>query len=227
MRVAFAALLAVSLAVTIVHTQGAGAALAAGSGSSRVASATVMAAYHVHRGPARTDVLDLLVLLRGSPAWFNRTGRAGILSGGRSSAPGGHATASYWATAGGITTTFDTDSELGTVHVSVVSSTGSIFDRQIVPSEINIVLIDNIDGREHFGRDPTVETRLIDPRLDDGDTVASVMKRSPALFEFLQCDVTVAGAPGVPDALAAVAAPDSPITGLRAMMPAVCNEMRP
>jgi hypothetical protein len=54
------------------------------------------------------------------------------------------------------------------------------------------------------------------------------MKRSPALFDFLQCDVTVPGGiPGVPDSLAGIAAPASPIIGLRAMNPAVCNEMRP
>jgi hypothetical protein len=188
-----------------------------------------MAAYHSHKAGDGADVLDVLVLLRGAPAWFNRTGRSGILSGGKSGTNAGHSTVSYWAQAGGITTTFDSDSELGTLHVSVVSSTGAIFDRQLSSSETNVVLIDNIDGRERFGRDPTVETQLIDPRLEAiGDTVAGIMKRSPALFEFLQCDATVPGGiPGVSDSLAGVAAPDSPIIGLRAMSPAVCNEMRP
>lgn len=199
----------------MAHTQSVGAALVSGSSSSRVVSATVVAAYHVHTGSAGAEALDVLVLLRGSPAWFNRTGRSGILSGGKSGTGTGHATASYWAEAGGITTTFETDSELATVHLSIVSSTmGAVFDRPIAPADTNVVLVDAIDR----GGKPTVETRLIDPRLSgEGDTIASIVRRSPAIFEFLQCDVTTAAA----------TVPDAPILGLRAMTPAVCNEMRP
>jgi hypothetical protein len=215
-RVALAVVFALSLA-TMAHTQGAGAALISGGGSSRVVSSSVIAASHTHAGSDGTDVLDVLVLLRGAPAWFNRTGRSGILSGGKSSMNAGHTVVSYWAQAGGITTTFETDAELPTVHLSVASSTGTFFDRQIAPSESNVVLIDGVDGGQ-----PAVTTQLIDPRIEpNSDTVASVMKRSPALFEYLRCDV------GVPDSLTAAATPDTPLLGLRAMTPSVCNEMRP
>jgi hypothetical protein len=215
-RLALAVAFALSLAA-IARAQGAGAALISGGGSSHVVSASVMVAYHVHPGTDGADVLDLLVLFRGSPAWFNRTGRSGILSGGKSSTGTGHTVVSYWAQAGGITATFETDAELPTVHLSVASSTGTFFDRQIVPSETNVVLVDGVDGGQ-----PMATTQLIDPRLErNGDAVASVMKRSPALFEFLRCDA------GVPDSLTATATPDTPILGLRAMTPSVCNEMRP
>jgi hypothetical protein len=216
MRIPISVLLAFSLA-TIAHTQGAGAALVSGGGSSRVVSSSVVAASHAHAASDGADVLDVLVLLRGAPAWFNRTGRSGILSGGKSSMSTGHTVVSYWAQAGGITTTFETDAELPTVHLSVASSTGTFLDRQIAPNEANVVLIDGVDGGQ-----PMVTMQFIDPRFDrNSDAVASIMKRSPGLFEYLRCDV------GVPDSLTAQATRDTPILGLRAMTPAVCNEMRP
>jgi hypothetical protein len=54
-----------------------------------------------------------------------------------------------------------------------------------------------------------VGTRYVDPRFTGADAVAATIKRTPELFEFLRCDVTL------PDA------------NQQAMMAVVCGQVRP
>ena len=71
--------------------------------------------------------------------------------------------------------------------------------------DTNVVLIDGADT----STPTTVGTPYIDRRFTGTDAVAAIVKRTPELFEFLQCDVTL------PDA------------NPQAMMALMCGQMRP
>jgi hypothetical protein len=81
----------------------------------------------------------------------------------------------------------------------------TIFDREIALRDTNVVLIDGADSPAPS----VIGTRNMEPRFSGRDAVAAIVKRTPELFEFLRCDVTL------PDA------------NQQAMMALVCGQMRP
>jgi len=169
--------LAVTL-TTCIATNGALQGQASGgSSSSRVASPTVVATYRAHDGGDGTSILDLLVLWRGSPGWFMRVN--GASSGSGLNGGFGQWYSYQWASYSGITLMVEYDS---------ARNTAKIRDREISLNNANVVLIDGVDSSN-----PTfLGTQWIDPSLSGtGDPVPTIMKRSPELFEFLRCDLTL------------------------------------
>jgi hypothetical protein len=80
----------------------------------------------------------------------------------------------------------------------------TILDREIALRDTNVVLIDLADS----GTPMIIGARYVDPRFSGTDAVAAIVKRTPELFEFLQCDVTL------------------PDPNQQAMMALVCGQMR-
>jgi hypothetical protein len=102
---------------------------------------------------------------------------------------------------GGLTFTMEFDYDKGIVK---------ILNREISLNEINVVLVDFVDSTNG----PTiVGYRWVDPAPPEQpspvDPIAAVVKRTPELFEYLRCDLSL----------------PYPLT--RAMMPIICGQMRP
>jgi hypothetical protein len=204
-----------ALALACAVTASAQAPDPAGSNTSGILSATVMYAAHVHVTADGTTVLDTLVLLRGAPGWYARTPRgASVISGASESASNGRTTGNYWASGGGYTITFDTDSATPAVHVSVASAAEKLLDRQVTPEQANVLLIDGADGTS-----PQMQDALVDARLDaDGMPAALAVKKMTSLIDFVQCDVMLPDA--VPDEAGAIG------RSLRNAITRACDEIR-
>jgi hypothetical protein len=85
-----------------------------------------------------------------------------------------------------------------------------ILNQEISLKETNVVLVDFVDSTNG----PTiVGYRWVDPAPPEQpspvDPIAAVVKRTPELFEYLRCDLSL----------------PYPLT--RAMMPIICGQMRP
>ena len=130
------------------------------------ASSTVLATL-VSRGGR----LVVLVLWRGSPGWFGR--------GGSASSQGGSGGSQTWAqlTRGGdVTLSLDIDHTTGVAR---------LMNQQVHVRDGNVFLIDRADTKA-----PTIRMVRVDPMVPDTpDAAFVVMKREPALIEFLQCDL--------------------------------------
>ena len=171
------------------------------AGSNRVLSPTTVAYWQQHDNGDGTGSLDLLVLWRGSPGWFFRG--AGTAGGGDAHGGFGQWQATHWMTYGDLTLTLDLKSTSKDFDPATTFVT--ILDREIALHDTNVVLIDAADS----GSPMIVGTRYVDPRFSGADAVAAIVKRTPELFEFLRCDVTL------PDA------------NQQAMMALICGQMRP
>jgi hypothetical protein len=196
MRIALAFLVTLAAATIspIVHAQ-------TSAGSNRVLSPTTVAYWQQHDNGDGTGSLDVLVLWRGTPGWFLRGN--GTSGGGGPNGGFGQWQASHWMTYGDITLTLGFKST--SKDFDPASTVVTIFDREIALQDTNVVLIDGVDS----GTPNIVGTRYVEPRFSGQDAVAAIVKRTPELFEFLRCDVTL------PDA------------NQQAMMALVCGQMRP
>lgn len=90
------------------------------------------------------------------------------------------------------------------------AATVKILNRRISLRDTNIVLVDFVDnpsGPQIVGY-RWVAPQSIEP-APSGDPIAAIVKRTPVLFDYLRCDLSL------PDPLA------------QAMMPIICSEMRP
>jgi hypothetical protein len=85
-----------------------------------------------------------------------------------------------------------------------------LLDQGVSLKETNVVLVDFVDSA---GGPTIVDRRWIDPAPPQqgvsGDAIAAVVKRSPELFDYLRCDLTLS----------------DPV--MKAMMPIICGQMRP
>jgi len=187
-----AALVAVAVAIS-AHAQ-------TSAGSNRLLSPTTVAYWQQHDNGDGTGWLDLLVLWRGSPGWFFRGGSSsgGGIHGGFGQWQGTHA-----MTYGDVTLTMEFTSE--SKDFDPASTVVKILDREIPLRDTNVILIDGADSTMPI----VVGTRYVDPHFIGRDPVAAVMKRTPELFEFLRCDVTL------------------PDRNQQAMMALVCGQLRP
>jgi hypothetical protein len=138
----------------------------------RVVSPRVVSTY-VIRGPN----LALLVLWRGTPGWFKAAG-AGAAS--ASAASGGFYTQTLSVAAGGLNLKVDIDHTVGIAQ---------ILDRQIRLTASNLVLVDNVDAPSG----PEIADVLwIEPTLPpDQEPLSTLLRRSPQLEAFLQCDAVL------------------------------------
>ncbi len=188
------ALAAVAVSVTAAHAQ-------TSAGSNRALSPTTVAYWQQHDNGDGIGSLDLLVLWRGSPGWFFR--------GGSSSGGGGiHGGFGRWQgthsmTYGDVTLTMEFASE--SKDFDPTTTVVKILGRDIPLRDANVILIDGADS----GTPTLVGTRYVDPHFTGPDPVADVVKRTPELWEFLRCDITL------------------PDPGQQAMMALLCGQLRP
>ncbi len=80
-----------------------------------------------------------------------------------------------------------------------------ILGRDIALRDTNLVLIDGADT----ATPSIVGTRYVEPSFRGTDAIAAIVKRTPELFQFLRCHVTLSDA------------------SQQAMMAQLCGQMRP
>jgi len=138
----------------------------------------VVATFCGHRVGSE-EILDLFILWRGQPGWFQRRGSGGVGGGGsRRFGAGTKGRVSQHATYGDVTISFDADFDANTVTILNV----------LVPlDKVNTVLVDGI-------AEPDVRsisrTLWIEPRLPlTADMNLMVVRRSRELRDYLQCDI--------------------------------------
>jgi hypothetical protein len=176
-----------------------------GSSTSKIASPVVVASWRAHDNYADGSATTLLVLWRGTPGWFAAGGRgSGSASGGGGGAGLGGSYAYEYMTFGGRTFTMEFDDDRKVVK---------LVNQEISLKDTNVVLVDFVDsasGPAIVGY-RWVEPGPPAPPLVTGataDPIAGVMMRSPELYEYLRCDLTV------------------PDPAMNAMMPMICGVMR-
>ena len=175
-----------------------------GSSTSRVASPTVVASWRTHDNWADGRSTTLLVLWRGTPGWFSKgDGRGGSGSGGGSSAQGSrsHGFEELWQGGLSFRMEFDDDARIVTM-----------MNQELSLDSVNVVLVDFVDSANGA---TIVGTRWIEPAAAADkpaavDAIASVVRRSPELFDYLRCDLTL---------------PAESVMGR--VMPMLCAQMRP
>jgi len=165
-------------------------------------SPAVVGYWQTHDNADGTGSLDLLILWRGTPGWFLR---ANASSGGGIGGGGGfgHWTMNHTVTYGDITLTFELNSS--SADFDPATTVAKILGTEIPLRDTNVVLIDGVDS----GAPTIVGTQHVDPVFAGRDPIVAIVKRSPDLFEFMRCDVTL---------------PDS---DQQAMMSFLCGRIRP
>jgi hypothetical protein len=145
---------------------------------SNIVSSTVVLTYCGHRLD-RNEILDLLILWRGKPGWFQRRER-GSSGGGGSRRFGGDTKGhvSQYSTYGDVTIGFDADFDASTVTIG---------EERIPLNGVNTVIVDDID--EPRARRVSA-TRWTEPRLPlIGDKNLVLVQRSRELLEYLRCEI--------------------------------------
>lgn len=120
---------------------------------------------------SRGGRLVVLVLWRGAPGWLARGGPASTRAGGNEQ--------QTWAqlVRGAVTLDLDIDHATGVARLR---------GQQLPVADNNVVLVDRSDTQA-----PIVRLLRIDPIVPDTpDAPFVVLKREPALIEFLQCELT-------------------------------------
>ena len=165
------------------------------SGTGPVSPAVLATTMTVMNAPG-IGTLDLLVLWRGTPGWFMRTGGQG---GGGSSSSGGDVENGLqvrveWISQGGVRLN---------LRFEPKSRRLWILDKEIVLDDANVVLVDGVDETAgprvvatlHI--DPGFDTAVdLPPRMPGGPRGAlpgavpaqTFIRRAPELVSFLQCD---------------------------------------
>jgi hypothetical protein len=175
-----------------------------GMSTSRVASPTVVASWVSHGNYADGSTTTLLVLWRGTPGWFSKGGSGGASGGGSGGSAGAGRGGSYayeYVSQGGLTFMMEFDYDKRIVKM---------LNQEISLEEANVVLVDFVDSTTG----PTiVGHRWVDPAPPGppsaADPIAAVIKRTPELFDYLRCDLSLS----------------DPM--MNAMMPIICGQMRP
>jgi hypothetical protein len=149
---------------------------------SNIVSSTVVATFcgHAEHG---NEMLDLLILWRGSPGWFLRHGPGGGGTGGSMTfGAGTKGVVSQYQTYGDVTIAFDADFDTNAVAIG---------SADVKLDHINTVVVDDVDtGWRVTAR------RWTDPRLPLGpDVNLSLAQRSRAVRADLNCAVPMPAAP--------------------------------
>jgi hypothetical protein len=173
---------------------------------SNIVSSTVVSTYCGHR-MGSAEILDLLILWRGTPGWFQRRGGGSVGTGGSSQLGGdtkGHV--SQYSTYNDVTIGFDADFDANTVKIG---------EELIALDSVNTVFVDGVDGpwaRRISG------TRWIEPTLaltSDMNKMLVLVRRSRELLNYLQC---------------AIPMPEPPLPrfpGQRIPIVTVCEKLKP
>lgn len=145
---------------------------------SNIVSATVVATFCGHR-EGDAEVLDLFILWRGHPGWFQGRGSTG--SRGQHTLPLSNQAlgrSSEYKTYGEVTVGYDADFD---------GRTATVDDAVVALDKVNTILVDHVDVPEsrHIVRQERLAARL--PLVGDYNVFA--IRRSPALVTFLQCEI--------------------------------------
>ena len=148
---------------------------------STIVSATVVSTYCGHQVGA-DEVLELLVLWRGAPGWFQGAGGFG-------SGSSAHFTAG--AATGRVTGTQSHSAWYGDIAIGIEISHdvhAVKIGEEVVPlNGVNVVLVDGVDEK---GNRRIAGTRWIEPKLPTtGDLNLLIAQRSPEVLEYLRCDI--------------------------------------
>jgi hypothetical protein len=151
---------------------------------SNIVSSTVVATFCGHR-VNDDEMLDVLILWRGRPGWFQRR-QAGVDGSGGTNEFGagtkGHV--SQHSTYGNVTIGFDADFDANIVIIG---------DARVPISGVNTVLVDDVDEP---GARRIVATRWTEPRLPlIGDMNLVLAQRSPDLLAYLRCEIPMPAPP--------------------------------
>ena len=149
---------------------------------SNIVSSTVVATFCGHR-QGDEEMLDLLIVWRGKPGWFQgRYPGGGGGAGSREFGAGTNGVVSEQQTYGDVTITFDADFD---------TNVGTIGQSTVKLDHINTVVIDDVDSEWR-----TSATRWTEPRLPlAGDWNVALAQRSPELLGELRCDVPMPAPP--------------------------------
>jgi hypothetical protein len=142
-----------------------------GVGGDRVLSPAVVGAWMAHRDTSGAVLLDLLVLWRGTPGWWQRE----TSSGGRSSGSG--SANAMEVRRGGLTLTVSLDARTRVARVQ---------GKDVDVRDANVILVDDVDA----AAGPRVaRTVAVDPQLSTPTGIEMAIRRSPDLIAYLRCDV--------------------------------------
>jgi hypothetical protein len=144
--------------------------------------------------------LQLLILWRGTPGWFLRSGGSSSTGGGGSMGPGSSAIYNHWISQGGVNLTVRFDPAARKVWIQ---------DKEIPLEDANVVLVDGVDSPagpqvvRMLHIDPAYETTTAPapysvpgrgPQMRPQVVPVQVfIRRSPELIEFVQCDMPLPG----------------------------------
>ncbi len=151
------------------------------SSGTRVMSPVALVTWIATYGNDGAQVLDLIVLWRGTPGWFARGSGSGTSSGGN--AASFHSTIRY----GGVDLQLEFEPKARAVQIQAmrVELTGD-----------NVVLVDRVDTP---GGLTVAGTLRVDPSLPIADNgyprIEQVLRRSEEIVSFLQCDARMPDAP--------------------------------
>lgn len=161
---------------------------AGSTGGTAPVSLSVLATQMSVVDTAGNGTLELLVLWRGTPGWFRKSGGGASGSGGGGSMGAGRGPMirSAWVSQGGVNLS---------VRFDPVARTAWILDAEIAMNDANVVLVDDVDSA---AGPRVVRTLRIDPAYRTTPATPAMaqlfIRRAPELVEFLQCD---AGLPGL------------------------------
>jgi hypothetical protein len=142
-----------------------------------VVSPVAMATYVARRASDGGRVLEVLVLWRGTPAWFAR----GEGSGGSGGRDGRRVSKTIRRGELALQFEFDLQTRLATIQ-----------GKPIELRDQNVVLVDGVDEAKG---PQVVGTLRVDPTLPPGDNPAGVfqtLRSSPEIVSFLKCDARLA-----------------------------------
>jgi hypothetical protein len=168
--------------------------------AARVVSPTVFASWASHWNRSDGTPVTLLVLWRGTPGWFSKGGSSSGSGSFGKAGPSGYSISQSF-TNGGRTfeLAFDVDREIV-----------KILGQEVSLRAVNVILV---DGADDDGGPRIVALQWVDPAPEDQlkgrDAIADAVRRTPGLFEYLQCHLEL----------------DNP--QLNKMMALICDQMRP
>lgn len=144
------------------------------SSGTRVISPVALVTWVSTYGNDGIQVLDLIVLWRGSPGWFSRGSGSGTSS--RGSTASFHSSIRY----GGLDLQLEFEPNTRVAQIQ---------GNAIQLRDDNVILVDNVDVA---GGPTVVGTLRVDPEpplADNGyPRIEPVLRRSPEIVTFLQCD---------------------------------------
>jgi hypothetical protein len=179
------AFLVAVLALSVLAAKAAQQSRESASCQSDIVSSTVVSTFCGHRD-GDNEILDLLILWRGRPGWFQWKGTGSRGSAGSGQSGGGtKGVVSRSQSYGDVMIGFDANFDSGVVTIG---------QSTIRLDQVNTVVVDDVDAVWRISA-----TRRTDPALPlVGDWNLSLARRSRELVSDLRCDIPMPAPPPVP-----------------------------